>query len=78
MLGLEALETDLARSSTRGKFCFGDAPTMADCALVPQMFSALRFGVDAKQYPTLLAIVEACEALPEVVAAHPSRQIDSE
>ncbi len=77
-LGLEALETDLARSSTRGRFCFGDAPTMADCALVPQMFSAVRFGVDTKQYPTLQAIVEACEALPAIAAAHPARQVDSE
>lgn len=77
-VGLEALETDIARSPTRGKFCFGDAPTMADCALVPQMFSALRFGVDTKQYPTLLAIVEACEAISTIAAAHPARQIDSE
>lgn len=77
-LGLEALETDLARSSTRGRFCFGDAPTLADCALVPQMFSAVRFGIDTKQYPTLLTIVEACEALPAIAAAHPARQIDSE
>ena len=78
MLGLESLEIDLARSPTRGKFCFGDAPTMADCALVPQMFSASRFGVDTKQYPTLLAIVEACEAVTAIAEAHPSRQIDSE
>jgi maleylpyruvate isomerase len=78
MLGLEALETDLARSPTRGKFCVGDTPTMADCALVPQMFSALRFGVDTKQYPTLLAIAEACEAIATIAAAHPARQIDYE
>lgn len=78
MLGLEALETDLARSPTRGKFCFGDAPTMADCALVPQIFSALRFGVDTKQYPTLLAIAEACEAVTAIAESHPARQIDSE
>jgi maleylpyruvate isomerase len=51
---------------------------MADCALVPQMFSAVRFGVDTNQYPTLQAIVEACEALPAIAAAHPARQVDSE
>jgi len=77
-VGLEALETDLSRASSRGKFCFGDSPGMADCALVPQMFSASRFGVDLNAFPTLCAIHAACEALPAVAAAHPARQIDSE
>ena len=77
-LGLTALEADLARAPTRGKFCFGDTPTMADCALVPQLFSAARFNVDMQPYPTLRAIYEACEALPAIAAAHPARQPDSE
>jgi maleylpyruvate isomerase len=51
---------------------------MADCALVPQMFSASRFGVELEAFPTLRAIHAACEALPAVAAAHPARQIDSE
>jgi maleylpyruvate isomerase len=77
-LGLTALEADLARAPTRGKFCFGDRPTMADCALVPQLFSAARFNVDMQPYPTLRSIYEACEALPAIAAAHPARQPDSE
>lgn len=77
-VGLEALESDLSRSPTRGKFCFGDSPTMADCALVPQMFSAIRFGVETATYPTLNAIYEACELVPAIAAASPSRQIDAE
>ena len=77
-LGLAALENDLAHAPTRGKFCFGDTPTMADCALVPQMFSAARFNVDTQVYPTLCAIYETCEALPEFAAAHPSQQPDRE
>jgi len=77
-LGLSALEADLANSPTRGKFCFGDTPTMADCALVPQMFSAARFNVDTQVYPTLRAIYEVCEAVPAIAAAHPARQPDSE
>ena len=72
------LASSLARAPTRGKFCFGDAPTMADCALVPQLFSAARFNVDTQPYPTLRSIYEACEALPEFAAAHPARQPDSE
>ena len=77
-LGLTALEADLARAPTRGKLCFGDTPTVADCALVPQLFSAARFNVDTQPYPTLRSIYEACEALPEFAAAHPARQPDSE
>ncbi len=76
--GLAALEADLSRAPTRGRFCFGDTPSMADCALVPQLFSAARFNVDTVPYPTLRAIYEACEAIPAVAAAHPSRQMDAE
>jgi len=77
-LGLTALEADLARAPTRGKFCFGDTPTMADCALVPQLFSAARFNVDTQPYPTLRSIYDTCEVLPEFKAAHPARQPDAE
>jgi maleylpyruvate isomerase len=77
-VGLEALEAELSRASSRGTFCYGDSPSMADCALVPQMFSASRFGVDLVAFPTLRAIHAACEALPAVAAASPARQIDSE
>lgn len=77
-VGLEALEADLSRAGSRGTFCFGDSPGMADCALVPQMFSASRFGVDLELFPTLRAIYAQCEALPAFAAAHPARQIDSE
>ncbi len=76
--GLEALEADLTRSSMRGRFCVGDTPTLADCALVPQMFSAARFNVDTAPYPTLRAICQACEDRPDIAAAHPARQVDSE
>ena len=76
--GLAALEADLSRAPTRGRFCFGDTPSKADCTLVPQMFIAARFNVDTVPYPTLRAIYEACEAIPAVAAAHPSRQMDAE
>ena len=77
-LGLEALETDLSHSPFTGKFCVGDSPTMADCVLVPQMFSAARFGVDVSAFGTLRSIQAACEALSAFADAHPARQIDSE
>ncbi|SNS67874.1 maleylacetoacetate isomerase [Noviherbaspirillum humi] len=77
-LGLEAIEAELARSPKRGRFCFGDTPTLADICLVPQMFNAARFGVDLSRYPTLSAIDAECNKLPAFQQAHPGKQVDSE
>ncbi|MDM0040037.1 maleylacetoacetate isomerase [Variovorax sp. J22G21] len=77
-LGLEAVEAQLAQRKQGGVFCFGDTPTMADCCLVPQVFSAQRFNVDLSSCPTVLSVFDACEALPAFAAAHPSRQPDAE
>jgi len=76
-LGFTALEQQLAADSARGHFCVGDAPTMADCCLVPQIFNARRFEVDMAPYPTLCAIEQACHALPAFQQAHPAQQPDA-
>lgn len=76
--GLAACEAILARRGTRTRFCFGDEPGIADICLVPQAFSADRFGVDLAAMPRLRAIRAACEALPAFADAHPSRQPDTE
>ena len=76
--GLEALERELDGSAARGKFCFGNTPTMADCCLVPQLYSARRFGVDVDAYPALRAIDAECQTLDAFQAAHPDRQPDAE
>lgn len=75
--GLMACEALLSRRAP-STFCFGDTPTLADICLVPQMFSATRFGVDTSALPRLTAIVAACEALPAFAAAHPKTQPDWE
>ncbi|MBN9357233.1 maleylacetoacetate isomerase [Herbaspirillum huttiense] len=76
-LGFTALEQQLAADTTRGHFCVGDAPTMADCFLIPQIFNARRFEVDMAPYPTLCAIEAACNALPAFEQAHPAQQPDA-
>ena len=76
-LGLEAVETELARRPA-SVFCIGDTPSMADCCLVPQVFSAQRFGVDLSKCPTVLGVFANCQALPAFVNAQPSRQPDAE
>jgi maleylpyruvate isomerase len=77
-LGLDALEEQVKASGKAGRFCSGDAPTIADVCLVPQMFSAARFGVDTSKLFTLNRIQAHCETLPAFHAAHPSRQPDTE
>ena len=60
------------------RFCFGDAPTLADVCLVPQMYNARRFRVDVTPYPRLVAICAHLEGLPAFVAARPEQQPDAE
>lgn len=77
-LGFAALEQQLAGSPRRGAFCYGDAPSLADCCLVPQMFNAARFGVDLARYPTLRRIGDECELLEPFRKARPAAQPDAE
>jgi maleylpyruvate isomerase len=75
--GLDAFNAHIARDHLSGKFCHGDTPTMADCCLVPQMYAASRFGVEATRYPRLALILENCNALSAFQHAHPSKQPDA-
>jgi maleylpyruvate isomerase len=77
-VGLAALETQLARESTAGEFCHGDAPTLADCCLVPQLANARRAAIPLDRYPMLVRIEARCNALPAFAAAAPERQPDAE
>src|SRR5262249_43505492 len=62
--GLTALEQMVLAVSTRGNFCFGNAPTLADLCLVPQVYNARRFGCNLSTCPTLVKIDETCRTLP--------------
>ena len=74
--GLAKLEAELAGKA--GKFCHGDAPTMADCCLVPQIFNAKRYNSDLAPYPTTLRLFENCMKLEAFDRAQPSKQPDAE
>ena len=74
--GFSTLEPMIAKY---GKgFAFGDTPTIADCCLVPQVYSARRFKVDLEPYPAIRAAAEACAELPAFIAAHPDNQPDAQ
>ena len=78
--GFAKLEADLNRGSGggSGRFCHGDAPTMADCCLVPQVFNAKRYDSDLSPYPKLMRIFDACMQLEAFDRAQPSKQPDAE
>ena len=74
--GLAKLEAELA--SSKGRFCHGDTPTMADCCLVPQIFNAKRYQSDLAPYPQTMRVFEACMQLEAFDRAQPSKQPDAE
>ena len=74
-MGFDAIERRLVRDAETGRFCHGDAPTLADVCLVPQVFNARRFAVDLGPYPRIVGIDAACRELPQFQAAAPDRQV---
>ena len=75
--GLAKLEAALSRTPGTGTFCQGEAPTVADCCLVPQVFNARRFNCDTSHAPTVMRVFDACMALDAFQRAQPSRQPDA-
>ena len=73
--GFEALEALIERHGDG--WCFGAAPTLADCCLIPQVYSARRFNTPLDAFPRILAIEEKAAGHPAFMAAHPDRQPDA-
>ncbi len=73
--GLAALESMAGEHG--GAFLHGDALSLADLHLVPQLFGARRFGVELAPFPRLLAVEARCATLPAFQAAAPERQPDA-
>lgn len=60
-----------------GTYSFGDALTLADLCLVPQLYNAHRWGVDLAPFADLTEIEARCLALPAFDAARPENQPDA-
>lgn len=73
--GMTALEA--AAKETSGRYLVGDAVTLADLCLVPQMYAARRFGVDPNEFPTLARVEAECAAHEAFQRAHAERQPDA-
>jgi maleylacetoacetate isomerase len=76
--GFAALEPLLAGDPRTGAFCHGDAPGLADIAIIPQVVNAGRYNLDLALYPTIVRIYESCMKLDAFAAALPERQPDQE
>lgn len=74
-VGFTALETlALARP---GDFLFGDAPSLAEVCLVPQVANARRFETDLSAFPRLVELDARCRELDAFKAAAPENQPDA-
>jgi maleylacetoacetate isomerase len=75
-VGFAPLE-EIAEAS-EGPYLFGEAVTMADICLSPQMYNARRLRVDLSRFPNLVEIDKALMALPAFLAARPEAQPDAD
>ena len=73
--GFDALEPLVEKNG--GQFAFGDTPTIADCCLVPQVYSARRFKLDVTRWPALVGAADRAAQHPAFIAAHPNQQPDA-
>jgi maleylacetoacetate isomerase len=59
-------------------YAFGNAVTLADICLVPQVANARRFNVPLDRFPKIVAVDKACLELPAFAQARPENQPDAE
>jgi maleylacetoacetate isomerase/maleylpyruvate isomerase len=71
--GFAALENQLEPAP----FAAGDKPGLFECCLMPQVYSAERFGMDIADYPAIHRIMLACNEIPAFIEARPENQPDS-
>ena len=74
--GLEVVERQLA--ARPAMFCHGEAPGLADCVLVPQVFNAQRFKCRLDHVPHVMRVHAVCMAHPAFASTQPSACPDAE
>ena len=76
--GLAALEARLIAEKRSGRYALGDAVTLADVIIVPQIFNAQRLDCQLDAVPIIMRIFDNCMQLPAFVETQPSAQPDAE
>jgi maleylacetoacetate isomerase len=60
-----------------GPYAFGDAITLADICIVPQVYNARRYGVPLEAFPRVVAVDASARRHPAFAAAAPDAQPDA-
>lgn len=76
--GFRGLEVEARRFTGDGRYMFGNALTLADVCIFPQMYNATRMQCDVTPYPTLRGICEHLQTLPAFAEAMPEVQPDAQ
>lgn len=75
---LEAIEAHLASERETGRFCHGDAPTLADICLASQVIAAVSyFDCDTSGVPTAMRIYGECMKIDAFDRSQPHKQPDA-
>jgi maleylacetoacetate isomerase/maleylpyruvate isomerase len=74
--GLATVERQLA--ALPATYCHGEAPTLADCVLVPQIFNARRLDCRLDHVPHVTRVFDACMKLDAFEKTRPENCPDSE
>jgi maleylacetoacetate isomerase len=72
--GLVQGEARMAADPETGRFCHGDAPTIADLCLISQVMGARGFKVEILDLPTVSRIADTCLSIDAFARAQPLRQ----
>lgn len=75
--GLASVEARLAAERRSGRYALGDAVTLAEVFIVPQIFNAQRMDCKLDAVPSVMRIFDNCMQLPAFIDAQPSSQPDA-
>jgi maleylacetoacetate isomerase/maleylpyruvate isomerase len=73
--GLETVERQLVAQPAT--YCHGEAPTLADCVLVPQIVNARRFECRLEHVPQVMRVFDACMKLDAFERTRPEHCPDA-
>ena len=74
---LEAVEAHLSKERETGRFCHGDAPTLADVCVASQVLGAKFFNSDTAGVPTVMRVFGECMKIDAFDRSQPQKQPDA-